>query len=268
LEKEIIKMEIGIQEKLLSDSEEIVMNAPKGTLYVRERKRGVSYYKVCKEKQNGRWKNVHQNINEQLHIIKALTDKKVAEKRIIKCKTNLKLLYGMLEKFESCDFDVILGTLPEKYQAVEKKLRDYLLEKWKTAPFSQCPKDPQKHIHETHIGELVRSKSEVIIANALYSCGIPFHYEERFPYLDENGRYFYPDFVIMLPDGRKLYWEHFGMLSKLSYCNHNAEKLYHYQMHGVHIGKNLIITQDDAKGSCNSAFIYRIIKDYILPYFK
>lgn len=268
MRKEDIKLELKIQEKLLYDSEKFITNAPEGALYIRERKNSVSYYQVHKRRCCDGWKNVHKNINKQPHIINALTEKKVAEKRIVKCKSNIALLNNMLKKYESCDFNDILQTLPEKYRVMEKKHRDYLLEKWKNAPFEQCPKDEEKHRHETHIGELVRSKSEVIIADALYSYGIPFRYEERFPYPDESGRYFYPDFVIMLPDGRKLYWEHFGLLSKLSYCTHNAEKLYHYQIHGVHIGKNLIITQDDSKGSCNSAFIYKIIEEYLLPYFK
>lgn len=268
MEKEIIKLEIEIQEKLLNDSKAIVANAPRGHLYIRERIKGPSYYQVYKQKSGHDWKNTHKNINDQPHIINALTEKKVAEKRIKRCEKNLKILKEMLEKYESCDFDAILEVLPEKYKAVERNHREYLLEKWKAAPFNQCPKNPRKHIHETHIGEMVRSKSEVIIANALYSYGIPFRYEERFPYPDENGNYFYPDFVILLPDGRKLYWEHFGLLSKLSYCQHNVEKLYHYQINGVHIGKNLIITQDDANGSCNSALIYKIIEEYILPYFK
>ncbi len=268
MEKEIIRMEIKVQEKLLSDSEKIVLNAPEGTLYIRERKRGVSYYQVYKDRTGKGGKTIHRNINNQPQMIHALTEKKVAEKRIAKCSSNINMLNKMIEKYESCDYESILADLPGKYHLAEKIHRDFLLEKWKNAPFSQCPKNPEKHIHETQYGELVRSKSEVIIANALYSYGIPFHYEERFPYPDENGRIYYPDFVIMLPDGRKLYWEHFGLLSKMAYCQHNAEKLYHYQTHGVHIGKNLIITQDDAKGSCNSAFICKIIEEYILPFFK
>ena len=181
LEKETIKLEIAIQEKLLAESENVLSKAPEGSLYIRERKRGISYYQVHKEKHNGRWKNVHKNISDEPNIINLLTEKKVAEKRIIKCKANLKLLNNMLESFEACEFDAILKTLPGKYQSAEKMHRDYLLNKWETAPFNQCPKDLKKHIHETHMGELVRSKSEVIVANALYSYGIPFHYEEQFP---------------------------------------------------------------------------------------
>ena len=268
MEKEIILMEISIQKKLLKDSQEILSKSPKGSLFIRERGRGTAYYQVFKERTASGWKTVHKNISNNTGYIKALTDKKVAEKRIVKCKSNLKLLNLLLNEYESCCYNAILQQLPDKYRIVEKMHREYLLEKWKNAPFNQCPKDPERHIHETQSGELVRSKSEVIIANALYSYGIPFHYEEQFPYPDAYGRYYYPDFVIMLPDGRILYWEHLGLLSKLSYCQHNAEKLYHYQTNDVHIGKNLIITQDDSKGSCNSAFICKIIEEYILPYFK
>lgn len=268
MDRERIQMEIKFQKKMLEDSEAIVLKAPAGTLYVRERKRGVSYYQVYKEGAGKGGKTIHKNINDQPQMIHALTEKKVAEKRISKCTVNISLLNKILEKYEPCNYESILAELPDKYHLAEKTYRNYLLEKWKDAPFNQCPKNPEMHVHETQFGEMVRSKSEVIIANALYSYGIPFHYEERFHYQDENGRYFYPDFVIMLPDGRKLYWEHFGLLSKLSYCQHNAEKLYHYQIHGVHIGKNLIITQDDAKGSCNSAFVCRIIEEYILPFFE
>ena len=32
--------------------------------------------------------------------------------------------------------------------------------------------------------------------------------------------------------------------------------------------KKLKALEDDVKGSCNSAFIYRIIEEYILPYFR
>jgi hypothetical protein len=39
-------------------------------------------------------------------------------------------------------------------------------------------------------------------------------------------------------------------------------------MHGVYIGKNLIITQDDNEGNCNSAFTELIIRQFILPYFN
>ncbi|NBI64094.1 hypothetical protein D3Z38_13780 [Clostridiales bacterium] len=54
----------------------------------------------------------------------------------------------------------------------------------------------------------------------------------------------------------------------MAYCVHNAQKLHNYQRNEVFIGKNLILTQDDSEGNCNSAFIWRIIKEHILPQFN
>ena len=48
----------------------------------------------------------------------------------------------------------------------------------------------------------------------------------------------------------------------------NAKKMYTYNANHYVIGKNLIITQDDVDGGCDSALVYHIIENYILPYFK
>ena len=103
--------------------------------------------------------------------------------------------------------------------------------------------------HRTAFGDYVRSKSEVIIANALYGFGIPNHYEEEL-FFPDSDRLFYPDFKIWLPKGRFLYWEHWGLLNKEIYRRDNIEKLAAYQENGLIIGDNLIITQDDADGNC------------------
>ncbi len=112
MEKEMIKLGIKCQEKLLSDSEEILSNAPEGTLYVRERKRGNSYYQVYKS--NKESKLVHRNINNEPQIIHALIEKKVAEKRVSKCTANINLLKNMLAKYEPCNSQSIFAELPGK----------------------------------------------------------------------------------------------------------------------------------------------------------
>ena len=151
--------------------------------------------------------------------------------------------------------------MPEQY-------KDILIENGKASEYKQCPFDPKVHIHATVCGIMVRSKAEVIIVNALWHYGILFVYEELFPHLSEDGSLIYPDFTIHLPDGRTIIWEHWGMLDKESYCERNAKKMYTYNANHYVIGKNLIITQDDADGGCDSALVYHIIENYILPYFK
>lgn len=77
-------------------------------------------------------------------------------------------------------------------------------------------------IYSTVKGDRVRSKSEVIIANLLAQNGIAYEYEKKLEY--ENGKWIEPDFTITLPDGRKLYWEHLGLLGVESYDKRWIEK--------------------------------------------
>jgi ATP-dependent DNA helicase RecQ len=69
-------------------------------------------------------------------------------------------------------------------------------------------------IHKTLSGDLVRSKSEVIIANILYQSGIPFKYEARLVGPDSEIRS--PDFTVEW-QGKTYYWEHLGMLDVEDY---------------------------------------------------
>jgi ATP-dependent exoDNAse (exonuclease V) alpha subunit len=69
-------------------------------------------------------------------------------------------------------------------------------------------------IHEALAGCMVRSKSEVIIANLLATAQIPFHYEV--PLFASDGTFYLPDFTVEWR-GRKFFWEHLGMLDKPEY---------------------------------------------------
>ena len=83
-------------------------------------------------------------------------------------------------------------------------------------------------IHETLAGEMVRSKSEVIICNLLSAAKIPFWYE--LPLFAPDGTFYLPDFTILWR-GRSYYWEHLGRLDKKKYKQHWEEKLAWYKKH-------------------------------------
>lgn len=77
-------------------------------------------------------------------------------------------------------------------------------------------------IYSTSKGDLVRSKSEVIIVNLLHQHKIKYEYEKKLFY--ESGKWIEPDFTITLSDGSELYWEHLGMLGVESYDKRWSEK--------------------------------------------
>ncbi|WP_375210987.1 ATP-dependent DNA helicase [Hyphococcus sp.] len=76
-------------------------------------------------------------------------------------------------------------------------------------------------IHEALSGDMVRSKSEIIIANMLHEQGVPFSYE--LPLLAPDGTIKLPDFTITW-DGERYFWEHLGMLGDPEYARRWEEK--------------------------------------------
>jgi AAA domain/UvrD-like helicase C-terminal domain len=71
------------------------------------------------------------------------------------------------------------------------------------------------HVHRSANGELMRSKSEVIVANTLRVLGIEYSYEELLHAPDGGVRE--PDFTIRRPGRQPVYWEHLGMLDLAGY---------------------------------------------------
>mgnify|MGYP005773035241 CR=1 FL=1 len=75
-------------------------------------------------------------------------------------------------------------------------------------------KDNLNKIYSTLKGDMVRSKSEVIIANMLYHRGLEYVYEKELVF---EGGQMRPDFTVTTPKGRIIYWEHLGLLGTENY---------------------------------------------------
>lgn len=265
--KEMLKAEILRTNKLITTGTRSLQDAPKGYLTVRNRKSGQSYYWTYYEGHGKARQQKQVNISNNPEFILRLTNKMINTIILANCQHNLPFLVQLLEEYQSISADEIIADCARKYEDVMNRRKEQQIERWLAAPYEKAPFNPDRHVHETDCGELVRSKSEQILANTLFALNIPFHYEERFHYSTGNIGRVFPDFTIMLPDGRFLYWEHLGLLSNQDYCYHNADKLHIYQLNGLVISKDLILTMDDNKGSFSSALINQNIRERILPYF-
>lgn len=120
----------------------------------------------------------------------------------------------------------------------------------------------EKLIHKTARGELVRSKSEVIIADALFHNGLNYQYE---PELILSGKVKRPDFKIVDADtGEVWYWEHCGMMSDIRYAKRWHDKEAFYAKNGIERGKNLIVTEERAGEGLDSYKINELIKEIFM----
>ncbi len=123
-------------------------------------------------------------------------------------------------------------------------------------------------IHRTSRGEMVRSKSEVIIADHLASKSIEYGYEQP---LTIHGVTRYPDFTIEdAESGMTYFWEHCGMLHVPKYRRRWEEKLAWYRTNGIlprdegnGTRGTLIVTRDETNGSIDSARIAAIIDEVL-----
>jgi hypothetical protein len=109
-------------------------------------------------------------------------------------------------------------------------------------------------IHRTLNDELVRSKSELVIANILKNAGIEYRYERPLEGTDRQGR-FHPDFTFTDPAGDLILWEHLGMLSHPDYRESWQAKREWYQANGFVEGRNLFTTANDERGGLDSKLL-------------
>ena len=106
-------------------------------------------------------------------------------------------------------------------------------------------------IHRTEKGHLVRSKSELVIANMLYQLGIDYEYERVCEGTAEPGR-LRPDFSFVTPDGDLLIWEHLGMLQREDYRRGWEWKKSWYEKNGLKTDQTLFTSRDDERGGLDS----------------
>ena len=160
-----------------------------------------------------------------------------------------------LRKFTSAEFSETarrLTNLFEEPRLLEHKGRFY----------------EERLIHKTLREEMVRSKSELVIADRLHSNGVDYIYEHP---LAMGGHTRYPDFTIEdAESGRKIYWEHCGLLIDPTYRKRWEGKLEWYRNNGIlpweegggPVG-TLIVTKDTEVGGISSLEIETLIRQVI-----
>lgn len=143
------------------------------------------------------------------------------------------------------------------FSPLSKELSD-----WMHAPYSSNPHHPENLIYKTVSGNLVRSKSEMLITMCLHLHNIPFRYECA---LQLNPITIYPDFTLRHPDtGNYMYWEHFGMMDNAKYAEKACSKLHTYTSNGLVPGIHLITTYETKENPLSTELIEKIIQYYFL----
>lgn len=265
-ERYVLTKRLEIQTKLLDKFIKELKSMPEGSLVCKVRKNNKVYFyqqygELSKTKDRKKFKQRYIKKCER-ELLEKLKRKKIISESIFKLKENILLIKRFLSGYHNYFPDCAITDLPEEYQDIKDK---YYLEfdikdikKWEKANYEKNRKYSEGLIHRTTKGELVRSKSEALIASQLHLNGIPYHYEEK---LEIEGKTFCPDFTAMRPtDGKIIYWEHFGLLNNEQYVNNIYEKIIIFAQNDIVLWDNLIITFDKPDGSIDVSEIQSLIR--------
>lgn len=138
--------------------------------------------------------------------------------------------------------DVFGDDVPDCFET-----REHYIERWKKASFRKnpYPLDPTRS-YTTERGEIVRSKNELLCANFVYRCGLPYRVDAEL--IMKNGRSKYPDIIILNPKTlQEEYHEIMGRMSDPGYVDDNLIKLREYEASEYHLGDRLHVYFESEK---------------------
>lgn len=274
---EILKETLEYYQSLVDHYHFVVGISPEGHLR-RQNNRGWDQYLHIMQKDGVR---IRRGINRDPDMIRALAQKEFALAALDVLRADTQLLENALNHLIPFDPDEILqkmgkayGRLPEEYffergaLRIEMNLEGADRERIdRHQAFADEWYDESNYYQEfkrtrTSRGQLVRSKSEALILERLYSREIGVHYDRR---IVLNGKLLVPDFTFEGADGQLIFWEHLGMMSKPDYAETNLEKIRKYTRAGVIPGKNLILTFD-GDDSIDVRMMDAVIETQLIPY--
>lgn len=256
-------------QKLLQTIDEFMSHAPAGSLKCQKRAGKTYYYHQVKNEKTGKFVKEYIKKNNQ-ELAKVLAQKGYYSSAAPILQSNLQALEVFYETYRE-DIDKVYDELIEDrkclVQPIEIGIKEQI-RRWRTENYEPYDGYIENLRYETERGEMVRSKSEVIIADILYRYKnkIDYKYERPLTLMSNgNNIVIYPDFTILnLSNGRICYWEHAGRMDDAKYADDFVKKYNLYLENDMYPGKDLIVTHESKNCTLDIRNAKKIIGKMIL----
>ena len=264
---ELAKEEVPQLENALKKIDVFLNHAPEGCLKW-QNKKGKTYYYHQYMKDN-KWVRRYIKKNE-LSLAKKLAQKHyylsirpILEKMLDETKR-------FMRKCPSNALEEIYDNLSDERKSLVTPIQISVKEKvkqWQVEAYEKNLMYPENLRYETEQGDMVRSKSEVIIANILYRNrkDILYKYEKPLEVM-ENGRQktIYPDFTILNKHtGKVTYWEHAGRMDDSHYANEFVKKMNTYIDNDLLLGRDVVVSFESLSNPLDIKVVKRLVKQII-----
>lgn len=256
---QLLQEQLHEAEILIKKAESNLLNAPKGTLRITHNKGKIQYYHSVLDSSSVK---KHNYISKKdTGLATALAQKDYDLRVLEAARKQKKTIRSFLEGYNYSSIKSTYDNLiPERRQLVTPYTisdKDYIVS-W----LSKQPANNTFHTeglkYLTERGEMVRSKSEVIIADKLFSLNIPYKYE--CPLTLSSGITIHPDFTVLIVSTREeKYWEHLGMMDNDEYIANALLKIEQYERSGILPGTNLILTHETSDRPLDISVLNKII---------
>lgn len=285
-QKEIIRLE-----KMMKKIDGFLIHAPEGCLKWQNRKKKTYYYHQYMEKTDEVNANLDKETNEvigeqtdkstrkwnrkyisgeNISLAKELAKKHyyIVLKNII--QKRLKALNKLVKDYPAKEIEAIYDDLCDERKVLVEPIETTIKEKvkkWQEEVYEKNTSFPENLRYETEQGDIVRSKSEVIIANILYQHrkDILYKYEKPLEVI-ENGRKktIYPDFTIMnVHTGKVVYWEHAGLMDDAFYASEFVKKINTYIANGLLPGKDVVFSFEAKENTLDIRAVKKMVSSML-----
>ena len=235
---------------------------PKGTLSL-ENRQGIPTFVLTTRTDD---KNKRCSLSKHPEIVHDILLEKRVRRELDAVTRNKESLKALIQEYKIIDVTTYINMLRERwpnlpYDVIERFRISVETDPWANEDYEHYDYNSSDKQHITSRGLMVRSKSEVLIAEKLYEYKLPFRYEQA---LHIGNTTVAPDFTIKRADGKLFYWEHEGLTNSSDYLRHQDWKSQLYAKQGIVPWDNLIVTYDTAQGYANVRIVESEIKNKLL----
>jgi len=231
-------------EKLIAGVEEKINTLPSGRIRLSRYKDKTYFYHIKDDDHNGD----KIEISDQ-SLVQQLIQKNYLQKVLATAKQEVKAMDAFISRFPEVAVEELYDTFSEERKGYIHPVyptEEQYAQRWQNTPFDGKPIEEGTYTYTTLKGEMVRSKSEKIIADTLNLNGIPYKYECP---LRIGNIVLHPDFTVLKKsEFKEYYWEHCGKTDDPEYAaNHIVKRLKLYAEMGITAGKGLYLTFEASK---------------------
>ncbi len=262
-----VKKEIEKLERVLEMIEQFRRQAPEGSLKCQKKgKCNFFYHQIWNEKEQ-KWERKYIK-KKQFPLIRRLAQKRYFEELEPIARKNLEILKDFFERYKPSELERVYDKMHEVRKLLVKPAfvsKEEIVRQWLAEEYEENTAHPEHKRFQTEQGEVVRSKSEALIANLLYNHKDVLLYKYERPLeLEVNGRIkvLHPDFTILnVKTGRVVYWEHVGLLDDPRYANDFVWKMNAFANNGFKLGKDVVASFETEDEPLDMVLIRKMVDE-------